>query len=66
MKSHPANPRMLAEVLAGDQLETMGDWLADIKLHPEMYYSDHLMICATNRVLPLSERAWRIACRSMA
>ncbi len=63
LKAHPAGPLALAEYLAreitGASVEL---WMADMRASPEIYYADHVSLCRSQGVLPLSEVAWRRSC----
>ena len=60
MKTHPVNPRALAEILSEDQ--TSKDLLEDMREYPDLYYSDHVAVSREKGELPLSDVGWRRAC----
>lgn len=64
VKAHPVDPRALARELADEGIES-GELLGDIEEHPDLYYSDHVHLSQEQGVLPLSDTAWRRACRSV-
>lgn len=62
MKAHQIDPYRLAELLDGDVPPE--EYVADMREYPEIYFVDHLQACRDQGVLPLSEVAWRRACRT--
>lgn len=65
MKVHPHNPDRLAQELVGE-LEgvTPAEILGDMRAHPDLYLADHEAACQRDGLLPLSDIAWRRACRA--
>jgi len=43
---------------------TPAEILGDMRAHPDLYFPDHMAACKRNGTLPMSELAWRRACRS--
>lgn len=66
MRPHPLGPHALAKICAQmpDCDLSEEDLLADIKECPDLYFCDHVEVCRSRGILPLSETSWRRSCLS--
>lgn len=66
MRPHPHDPEQLAKELHRSDMGgvTPAEILGDMRAHPDLYFPDHMAACKRNGTLPMSELAWRRACRS--
>lgn len=62
MRSHPCDPRYVADVWASEL--PVDEALADMREYPDLYYCDHVQLSKERKTLPLSEQAWRRACQA--